>query len=111
MAVNPKVPSQQMPVVDPGTGLATQTWFQFFGLLLGQPNAIQNVPSSGATVNYTAGQNGYLVVPEGAASDIELKRSSMTIPTGMTSGMIPLSQGDTAIVSLTGNAQLSFVPR
>jgi hypothetical protein len=111
MAQNNGTPNWQTPVVDPSTGLASQSWFEFFARMTSQPGAIASVDHGGSPFTYTASQNGQLSVSGGTVSSITLTRARMAdIPTGITSGIIPLSQGDQVTVTYSAAPTIHFIP-
>lgn len=108
---NNLTPNWTVPVVDTETGLANQAWFEFFARLTTRPPPIVDVPPTGSPMTYVASTNGYLAVSGGTVSSITLTRAKMTnIPTGVTGGLIPLSQGDSATITYSVAPTINFIP-
>lgn len=114
MAVGPQnnlTPNWSTPLVDLQTGYASPSWFEFFARLTTQPPPIVGVVPTGSPFTYTASTNGQLAVSGGTVSSITLSRAKMTnIPTGVTSGIIPLSQGDSVTITYSVVPTINFIP-
>lgn len=108
---NNLTPNWTVPVVDLETGYATQSWFEFFARLTTQPPPIVGVVPTGSPFTYTASTNGQLAVSGGTVSSIAISRGKMTnIPTGVTSGIIPISQGDRVTITYSVAPTINFIP-
>lgn len=97
------------------TGSATtRGWYTFWlGLLQGQPVGapIAIVPGV-SPFSYVATIGGSAVVSGGTVSKIEVSRDGVTFfVTGQTSGMFPVSMGDTVRVTYSGVPTMTFLPR
>jgi hypothetical protein len=114
MATGPQnnlTPNWTVPVVDLQTGYATPSWFEFFARLTTQPPPIVGVALTGSPFTYTASTDGNLAVSGGTVSSITLSRAAMTnVPTGVTSGIIPLSQGDSVTITYSVAPTINFIP-
>ena len=73
-----------------------------------QPAA--SVSPTGSPFTYTAPFRGVLSVTSGTVSNIEIIRTSTTVETGLTAGLIPLSRLDQAKITYTGPPTLVFLP-
>lgn len=106
-----QVPSIQIPVIDPHTGLMNPAWQRMFVALTQPPAAIQEVAPTGSPFTYTASVAGHLLVQGGTVSKIVLTRARVIIdPTGLTSGFVPLSQKDQAEITYTVLPNVWFIP-
>lgn len=73
-----------------------------------QPSA--SVTPTGSPFTYTAPFNGQLSVTAGTVSLIQIIRQGVTVATGLTAGLIPLSRRDAAVITYTGAPTLVFLP-
>lgn len=73
-----------------------------------QPTA--SVSPTGSPFTYTAPFNGQLSCTAGTVSLIQITRQGVTVATGLTTGLIPLSRGDAAVISYSGAPTLVFLP-
>jgi hypothetical protein len=73
-----------------------------------QPAAAITVTASPFT--YTAGFNGSVAVTGGTVSLIQLIRQGVTVATGLTAGLIPVSRRDQVVVTWTGSPTMTFLP-
>lgn len=73
-----------------------------------QPSA--SVTPTGSPFTYTAPFNGQLSVTAGTVSLIQITRQGVTVATGLTAGLIPLSRRDAAVITYTGAPTLVFLP-
>ncbi len=95
-------------------GVTTRGWYAFWaGLFSGQPNGLVSAISpSGSPFSYVAPVGGNVIVSGGTVSQILYSRDGSTFyGTGQTSGMFPLSQGDTLKVTYSAAPTMTFVPR
>lgn len=104
-----RLPSSLEPLV---TGqLVATPWFRFFQELAGMnPPGPSGVNFTASPGTYTASANGHVLVAGGAVSAISLVRGRATVATGMTSGFIPVSQGDKVVVTYTVLPTITFIP-
>lgn len=94
--------------------VTTRGWFSFWaGLFSGQPTGLVSSVSVGSSpFNYVAPTGGAVIVQGGTVSLIKLSRDGTTFfTTGMTSGVLPVSQGDTVQVTYSGAPTMTFLPR
>jgi hypothetical protein len=114
MATGPQnnlAPQWTTPLVDLQTGYATESWFEFFVRLTTKPPPIVGVTPSGSLFTYMASTDGNLAVSGGTVSSITISRAAMTnIPTGVTSGIIPMSQGDSVTITYSDAPTVNFIP-
>lgn len=103
------VPSSQQPISGPG-GFITTYWQRFFASLVAPPAAIGTVTVGSSPFLYTAPSAGTVSVTGGTVTDISLTRNTSTIPTGLTAGLIPVSNGDVVTVTYAVLPDISFVP-
>ena len=59
---------------------------------------------------YTAALGGTVAVSAGTVSAITLTRSGLVIATGITSGLIPVRNGDIVTVTYTAAPTMVFIP-
>lgn len=107
---NNLTPNWTTPIVDPQTGYANQAWFEFFARLTAQPPPITAVKPTVSPFTYVASTNGNLAASGGTVSAITITRARMTIPTGVTGGIIPLSQGDSVTITYSVAPTIHFTP-
>ena len=92
----------------------TRGWYTFWlGLLQGQPVGapIAIVPGV-SPFSYVAPLGGTVILTGGTVSKIEVSRDGVKFySTGQTSGMFPLSMGDTLRVTYSVVPTMTFVPR
>jgi hypothetical protein len=76
------------------------------------PRAQPAIPVSptGSPFTYTAPFPGVLSVTSGTVSQIQILRVTTTVATGITTGLIPLSRADQAVLTYTGAPTLVFLP-
>lgn len=93
----------------------TRGWFSFWsGLFAGQatgPHSAITVKSSPFT--YVAPLGGSVIVQGGTTTQIKFSRDGNNFfVTGVTAGMLPVSQGDQLVVTYSvGPPTMTFVPR
>ncbi len=108
----------RMPTVNESLttkGATTRGWFSFWaGLFSGQATG----PASGITVksspfSYVAPSGGSVIIQGGTTTQIQFSRDGVNFfVTGVTAGMLPVSQGDTLVVTYSvGPPTMTFVPR
>lgn len=103
------VPSSQQPISD-GKGYITTPWQRFFNALVSGAAPIQSVTVTASPYTYRAGSAGSLAVSGGTVSGIAITRNNVTAPTGATSGIIPVSNGDLVTITYSGLPAVSFIP-
>lgn len=96
-------------------GTTTRGWYQFFaGLWSGQPTGQLSALSVGPSpFSYVAPVGGSVLISGGSTTQIQLSRDGMNFyVTGVTSGVIPVSQGDTLKVTFpTSVPTMVMVPK
>lgn len=108
---NQSLPNWGVPLIDPQTGATTQAWFSFFAGLAGQPGPIASVNLQGNPFSYKAPSNGSLAISGGRVTGVTLARARVSgVPLGITSGVVPLSQGDVVTISYSIAPELNFIP-
>jgi hypothetical protein len=105
----PVVPSSAMPIADKG-GFVTTVWQRFFNAIVSQAEAITQPRVIKSPFQYQASGQGNLVVSGGTVSDISLRRGTMTLPMGIISGVVPMSNLDVVTITFTGAPDVAFVP-
>jgi hypothetical protein len=103
-------PSGDQPVVDDKKRLG-QTWHGFFAGLVAKAPPIAPVTVGVSPFAYTASTFGFLHVTGGVVSAISLTRAAVVLATGLTSGFIPMAQGDIVKITYTGKPTVNFVPQ
>lgn len=103
------IPTFEAPLVDLQTGRATRAWYLFL-MGLFQPLPESSVVATGSPFSYTTTQGGNLLVVGGTVSQITIKRDQVYV-TGLTSGFIPVSNGDVVTITYTVAPTLVFFPR
>jgi hypothetical protein len=104
-------PSDVAPIVDPNTGRVTQVWRAFFSALSGKAAAAVVVPVQGSPAAYTAPDNGSLMLTGGTVTAISIVRGRDPVPVDAGLRALPMSAGDTVIVSFSVAPTLVFLPR
>lgn len=107
-----RIPTYTEPLV---TGSATtRGWYTFHsGLLQGQPTGVPAPIVPGVSpFSYVAPIGGTVILTGGTVSKVEVSRDGVKFySTGMTSGMFPLSMGDTLKVTYSVVPTMTFIPR
>jgi hypothetical protein len=91
-----------------------KVWYFFFKSLYdGQPAAAEYaVTVSSAPFTFVAPQKGFLIVNGGTVQLIQFSRSgTVNYTTGQTSGVFPLSSGDSLIIRWSVAPTVTFVPQ
>lgn len=108
----------RMPTYQEGLsqkGATTRGWYSFWaGLLKGQPTGTVSVVTVGSSpFSYVAPQGGWVIVQGGSTTKVQFSRDGANFyDTGLTAGVIPLSQGDTLVVTYSlGPPNVTFAPR
>ncbi|GJE37846.1 hypothetical protein [Methylobacterium persicinum] len=102
-------PNTNAPIADPQTGMVTGEWLQYFQSLPGKPAAEKIVQATGSPFVYTATAAGHLVV-QGTLTALSIVRGRTTISISPSVAMIPLSQGDQAVLGYSSAPGLVFLP-
>lgn len=103
-------PTYEQPLVVKGQN--STVWYRFFSALYqGQPSSAE----SGITVgispfSYVAPTAGNMLITGGTVSAIQITRSFTTL-TNLTSGLFPLSKGDTLTVTFAGLPTMTWYPK
>lgn len=96
-------------------GATTRGWFSFWaGLWNGQPTGpLAAITVGSSPFTYIAPAGGSVIVQGGTTTQIQFSRDGTNFyVTGVTAGMLPVSQGDTVIVTYSvGPPTMKFVPR
>lgn len=111
MSLN-RMPTYQSPLEVQGA--TTRGWYTFWlGLLQGQPSGTPVGITVGVSpFSYVAPNGGNVVVSGGTVSQIAFSRDGINFyVTGVTAGMIPVSQFDTVKVTYTVKPTMTFIPR
>lgn len=97
------------------TGKVTSSsWYRFDqGMHLGTPPGAEIPVTVGdSPFTYQAKIGGFAIVTGGTVSSIHFTRNgTTTYDTGLTQGTIPLSNGDSLVVTHTGAPHITFVPQ
>jgi hypothetical protein len=107
----PQPPSDVAPIVDPDTGRVTQVWRAFFSALSGKAAGAVAVRVQGSPAAYTAPDNGSLMLTGGTVTAISLVRGRDPVPVDARLYALPMSGGDTAIITYSVAPTLVFLPR
>lgn len=106
------IPTYTLPVSS--KGLTERAWYMFFSdVWKGKPQgAIMPITVGASPFTYQVETKGFMIVQGGTVTVIQFTRDGITnINTGVTSGCIPLSQGDSIIVTYTGAVRMTWVPQ
>jgi hypothetical protein len=103
------VPNTEAPIADLQTGRITRAWYL---ALLAEFQILQEktIAVSGSPFSFIATDTGHLLVVGGTVSSITLSRVG-TYATGITSGFVPMSEGDTITITYTVAPTLVFFPK
>jgi hypothetical protein len=91
-------------------GICQRDWWRYLLSFTSAPAKEIAVTVGASPTDYTAVSNGTLLVVGGTVSSIALKRLN-SITTGLTSGLIPLSVGDTVTLAYSVIPTLVWYPR
>lgn len=108
--MRPPLPDGTVPFVDSETGLISQAWQQFIAKLVGEPKSIVAIAVGASPFSYQAQDDGNVSVVGGTVTDISIKRAAVTLATGLTVGLIPVSQADTVIVTYAVAPTMKYIP-
>lgn len=103
------MPNTNAPIADPQTGRVTGEWLAFFQAIGSKPAAEKIVQATGSPFAFTASTAGHLVV-QGALTGLSIIRGRTPIPVSPALAMIPLSQGDQAVLTYSAAPGLVFLP-
>lgn len=109
--MKPEVPALDGPWFSPETGVPTPTTAKFFAGLVADPRAIAAVTPGASPWTYIASDDGFLHVAGGTVDSIALARAREKLVTVLTEGFVPMSKGDSVIVTFSDAPTLTFVPR
>jgi hypothetical protein len=107
-----RIPTYMEPLVT--QKVTTRGWYTFhLGVLQGQPTGVPaNIVPGVSPYSYVAPVGGTVIVTGGTVSKVETSRDGVTFfVTGQTSGMFPVSMGDTLRVTYSGVPVTTFMPR
>ncbi len=94
--------------------VTTKGWYFFWqGLMQGQPTQTVSAIVPGASpYSYVALIGGTVLIQGGTVSLVEYSRDGVTFyDTGVTSGMFPVSMGDTIRTTWSMVPNMAFIPR
>lgn len=106
------LPSSQQPIttVNNGVGFITPVWQRWLQSLLSGALPAAPITLAVSPTSFTAPAQGSLVVVGGTVSSITITRGAVAVPTGLTSGIIPLSLNDIATITYTVAPTVTFLP-
>lgn len=107
-----RMPDVSQPLNPKGTTAAG--WFRFWqGLWSGTPTGPQSVITvKSSPFSYVAPAGGSVLISGGTVSQIQYSRDGANFyVTGQTAGMLPVSQGDTLVVTYSVPPTMVFFPR
>lgn len=93
-------------------GQTSSVWYRFFqAVYKGTPPSSESALTVGASpFAFTAPSRGFIMLSGGTVSAVQFTRAQTTL-TGQTSGIFPISQGDTLTVTYSGLPSMVFVPQ
>ena len=111
-----RLPTYTEPLTTTGNNpQTTRGWYQAFtGIINGQPTGFVSVQKVGPSPwTFTAPAGGTLILNGGTTTQVQVSRDQQTFfVTGQTSGMFPVSQGDSLVITYSvGPPTATFVPR
>lgn len=96
-------------------GKTTANWFNFFGgLFSGQPTGnVSGITVGSSPFSYVAPSGGRVIIQGGTTTQIQYSRDAQNyFVTGVTAGVIPVSQGDQLVVTYSvAPPTMTFVPQ
>ena len=108
-----KLPSIRQPATstdDRGVETFTRVWYLFFQQLSGNtPKTIQAVTLTASPSSQMVPSDGKIVVQGGTVSLIEIGRGGTFIITGVTNGVIPVSEADVVRITYTVAPVVNFL--
>lgn len=105
-----RIPSPAAPIAEPKTGLISQVWNLFFRDLIAPAQSAAGVVLTGSPFQFQASDDGYVLIAGGTVSAVDLIRGTTTIPTGLTAGFFPVSQGDILEITYAVGPTVTFIP-
>lgn len=106
------IPNYKVPMMSKGT--LERTWYQFFAdVWKGRPQgAVSTVTVGTSPFTYQVTSKGFIIVQGGTVSLIQFTRDGITnYNTGLTNGCIPLSEGDSVIVTYSIIPHMRWIPQ
>jgi len=94
-------------------GRTSKVWYFFWQALWNgiPPGAESSVTAGPSPFNYVAPRGGFVIVQGGSVSHISFSRNQTTFyNTGQTTGVFPLSKGDSLSITYSSAPALTFVP-
>jgi hypothetical protein len=108
-----RLPTYQEPVVT--KNVTTRGWYSFWAALFtGTPTGpVAPIKVGSSPFTYTAPVGGAVIVQGGTTTQIQYSRDGNNFfVTGVTAGMLPVSQGDQLVVTYSvGPPTMVFMPR
>lgn len=95
-------------------GVTSQVWYFFWQSLYkgNPPGAESTLTASPSPYTFVASQRGFVMLNGGIVSLVQFSRGGVqNYTTGATSGVFPLSAGDSLIVTYSGLPSMTFVPQ
>jgi len=102
-------PPTQVPLTVDGKPV-NQIWSLFFTALVSGAAPIVVIDPGASPFGYTAPFPGNVLISGGTVGSLSLTRARITLPLPMTSGFIPMAQGDVLAVTYSGAPQMWFIP-
>ena len=92
-------------------GQTHTAWYRFFqGVFKGTPPGTESTISVGISpYAYIAPAKGFMIISGGSVSAVQISRTITTL-TNQTSGIFPLSQGDTLTVTFATPPTMTWYP-
>lgn len=105
-----QAPKYEQPFMQQSSN--SSLWYRFFSALdTGYPPTSESAVTLGASpYSYPAPSKGFLLITGGSVSVIKFKRVG-TYVTGLTSGIVPVSQNDVIIITYASKPTVIFVPQ
>lgn len=95
-------------------GVTNRVWYFFWQSLYkgNPPGAESTLTVTQSPFTFVAAQRGFVIVQGGTVSMIQFSRGGVqNYNTGATTGVFPLSAGDSLIVTYSGIPAMTFVPQ
>jgi hypothetical protein len=109
------LPNYDQPLTSKDGRVIMRGWYSFWaGLITGQPQGpVAPLAVGPSPFTYRAAEAGSVIVQGGTTTQIKFTRGDGNFyVTGVTAGMLPLSQGDSLVVTYAvGPPTMTFVPR
>lgn len=106
------IPNYRQAINEKGT--MARVWYQFMtDIWHGKPSGdVSPLTTVSSPLRYQATTRGFMIVQGGTVSLIQFTRDGITnYNTGQTSGLFPLSQGDSLIVFYSSAPAFTWVPQ